>query len=119
MTDPTMALMEFLRNVGLEPEEKVLQEGLRQLSQVVMELEAAESIGAGRNERTPPVQDPAQRSSGVGVRDLRGRDPFAYSPFARRDTFPGSARTSPAEHEGLAIGDSSRPRGRGQLPSGA
>jgi len=48
-----MALMEFLRNVGLEPDERVLQEGLRQLSLVVMGLEAAEPIGAGRNERTP------------------------------------------------------------------
>ena len=53
MTDPTMALMEYLRNVGLEPDERVLQEGLRQLSLVVMGLEAAEPIGAGRNERTP------------------------------------------------------------------
>ena len=53
MTDPTMALMEFLRNVGLEPDERVLQEGLRQLSQEGMELEAAQPVGAGRNERTP------------------------------------------------------------------
>ena len=53
MTDPTMTLMEFLRNVGLEPDEGVLQGGLRQLSQVVMELEAAEPIGVGRNNRTP------------------------------------------------------------------
>jgi hypothetical protein len=48
-----MTLMEFLRNVGLEPDEGVLQGGLRQLSQVVMELEAAEPIGVGRNNRTP------------------------------------------------------------------
>ena len=53
MTDPTMALMEYLRNVGLEPDEAFLQEGLRQLTQTVLELEAAEQIGAGRYERTP------------------------------------------------------------------
>jgi transposase-like protein len=53
MTDPTMALMEYLRNVGLEPDETFLQEGLRQLTQTVLELEAAEQIGAGRYERTP------------------------------------------------------------------
>jgi transposase-like protein len=53
MADPTMALMEYLRNVGLEPDESYLQEGLRQLTQTVMELEAAEQVGAGRYERTP------------------------------------------------------------------
>jgi len=53
MTDPTMALMEYLRNVGLEPDERFLQEGLQRLTQTVMELEAAEQIGAGHYERTP------------------------------------------------------------------
>ena len=53
MADPTMALMKYLRNVGLEPDESYLQEGLRQLTQTVMELEAAEQVGAGRYERTP------------------------------------------------------------------
>ena len=53
MTDPTMALMEYLRNVGLEPDEGFLQEGLQRLTQTVMELEAAEQIGAGRYERSP------------------------------------------------------------------
>jgi len=61
MTDPTIpighrdgvALMEYLRNVGLQPDEGFLQEGLRQLTQTVLELEAAEQIGAGRYERTP------------------------------------------------------------------
>src|SRR3989304_8798194 len=43
----------YLRKVGLEPDEGFLQEGLRQLTQTVMELEAAEQIGAGRYERTP------------------------------------------------------------------
>jgi transposase-like protein len=45
--------MEYLRNVGLEPDERFLQEGLQRLTQTVMELEAAEQIGAGHYERTP------------------------------------------------------------------
>ena len=53
MADPTMALMEYLRKVGLEPDEDYLQEGLRQLTQTVLELEAAEKIGARRYQRTP------------------------------------------------------------------
>lgn len=53
MADPTMALMEYLRNMGLEPDEGFLQEALQQLTQTVVELEAAKQIGAGRYERTP------------------------------------------------------------------
>jgi putative transposase len=53
MTDPTMGLMEYLRNVGLEPDESYLQQGLQRLTQTVMELEAARQIGASRYERTP------------------------------------------------------------------
>ena len=48
-----VALMEYLRNVGLDPDEGFLQEGLQRLTQTVMEVEAAEQIGAGRYERTP------------------------------------------------------------------
>jgi transposase-like protein len=61
MTDPTIptghrdgvALMEYLRNVGLEPDESLLQEGLKRLAQTVLELETAHQIGANRYERTP------------------------------------------------------------------
>jgi len=53
MTDPTMALMEYLRNVGLEPDESFLQEGLKRLAQTFVELEAAHQIGANRYEHTP------------------------------------------------------------------
>src|SRR3989304_5834723 len=53
MTDPTMALMEYLRNVGLEPDERFLQEGLQRLTQTVMELEASQLVCANRYERTP------------------------------------------------------------------
>src|SRR3989337_2868075 len=53
MTDPTMALMEYLGNMGLERDEGFLQEALQQLTQTVVELEAAKQIRAGRSERTP------------------------------------------------------------------
>jgi transposase-like protein len=48
-----MALMEYLRNVGLEPDERFLQEGLKRLAQTFVELEAAHQIGANRYEHTP------------------------------------------------------------------
>ena len=53
MTDPTMALMDYLRNMGLDPDESFLQEGLQRLTQTMIELEAARQIGAGCYERTP------------------------------------------------------------------
>ena len=61
MTDATIptrhrdgvALMEYLRNTGIEPDESFLQEGLQRLAQTVVELEAAEQVGASRYERTP------------------------------------------------------------------
>jgi len=45
--------MDYLRNMGLEPDESFLQEALQRLTQTVVELEAAKQIGAGRYERTP------------------------------------------------------------------
>ena len=61
MTDPTIpighqdgvALMDYLRNMGLDPDESFLQEGLQRLTQTMIELEAARQIGAGCYERTP------------------------------------------------------------------
>jgi hypothetical protein len=56
MTDATIptghwdgvALMEYLRNIGIEPDESFLQEGVRRLAQTVVESEAAERVGASR-----------------------------------------------------------------------
>jgi putative transposase len=45
--------MDYLRNMGLQPDEGFLQEALQRLAQTVVELEAAQKIGAGRYERTP------------------------------------------------------------------
>lgn len=45
--------MDYLRNMGLEPDEGFLQDALQQLTQTVVELDAARQIGAGRYERTP------------------------------------------------------------------
>jgi hypothetical protein len=61
MTDATIptghwdgvALMEHLRNIGIEPDESFLQEGVRRLAQTVVDSEAAERVGASRQERTP------------------------------------------------------------------
>lgn len=53
MTDPTMALMEYLGKFGLEIESDFVREGIRVLIQSVIEAEVTQRIGAERYERSP------------------------------------------------------------------
>jgi putative transposase len=53
MTDPTIALKQYLINIGLQEDADFLREGVELLSQMVMELEVEQQIGAGKHERTP------------------------------------------------------------------
>lgn len=64
MAKDTMALHEYLRNLGMDAD--FLREGARVLSQLVMELEVGEQIGAGLYERSDGRQ--AYRN---GYRDRR------------------------------------------------
>jgi len=51
--EASMAVLELLRKHGCEADVDVLREGMRLLSQRLMELEVSEQLGAGRYERTP------------------------------------------------------------------
>jgi putative transposase len=53
MTDPTIALKQYLINIGLEEDVDFLQQGVQLLSQMLMELEVEQQIGAGKHERNP------------------------------------------------------------------
>jgi len=53
MTNPTIALLENLRKMGIDKDKDYLKESVRIMSQMVMELEAQEEAGADRHERTP------------------------------------------------------------------
>src|SRR5919206_3610478 len=48
-----MALAELLRKAELERDADFLREGVRVLSQALMELEVAQHVGAERHERAP------------------------------------------------------------------
>src|SRR5918992_1242853 len=48
-----MALLELLRKAELERDTDFLRDGVRVLSQALMELEVAQHVGAERHERTP------------------------------------------------------------------
>lgn len=52
MTDPTIALKEYLNKQGLGQDGDFLREGLELLSQMLIEVEAEQQIGAGRHERS-------------------------------------------------------------------
>jgi putative transposase len=53
MADLSMALRELLRKAELEQDADFLREGVRLLSQALMDIEVAQHLGAGRYERTP------------------------------------------------------------------
>ena len=64
MTNATLALMEYLRKLGVDLDGDVLREMVRVVAQELMEAELEEQIGAGRYERT--VERTNQRN---GYRD--------------------------------------------------
>ena len=53
MTDISMALLEYLRKHGLDQDSNFLKEGIRLLSEMVMDLEVSEQIRASKYERNP------------------------------------------------------------------
>lgn len=53
MTDPTMALMDYLGKFGLQMDNDFVREGIRVLIQSVIEAEVTQRVGARRYERSP------------------------------------------------------------------
>jgi len=53
MTDPTIALKQYLHNIGLENDVDFLNEAVKTLSQMIMKVEVEQVTGAGKNERSP------------------------------------------------------------------
>ena len=53
MTEPTIALKQYLINIGLEKDADFLRQAVELLSHMLMELEVDQQIGAGKHERTP------------------------------------------------------------------
>ena len=52
----SMALAELLRKADAEPDLDTLREGVRVMTQALMELEVAQHLGAERHQRTPERQ---------------------------------------------------------------
>ena len=49
MTDPTIALKQYLSNIGLDGDIDFLRDSVRLLTQMLIELEAEEKIGAEKH----------------------------------------------------------------------
>jgi putative transposase len=56
MTEPIVALQEYLRNVGMELDGDFLREGIAVLTRLLMELEVSQQIGAERYQRSEKRQ---------------------------------------------------------------
>jgi len=52
MTEPTIALKEYLYNIGMEKDADFLRQGVELLSQLLMEAEVEHQVGAKKHERT-------------------------------------------------------------------
>ena len=52
MTDPTIALKEYLYNIGMNEDADFLRQGVEVLSQLLMEAEVEQQVGAKKHERS-------------------------------------------------------------------
>jgi putative transposase len=57
MTEPTIALREYLRKMGMDWDSDLLREGIRVLMRLLMEAEVSEQIGAERYQRSDERQN--------------------------------------------------------------
>jgi len=64
MANPTIALQDYLRKIGADLGGDFLRRGAQLLTQMLIELEAEEQIGAGKHERS--LNGKARR---IGFRD--------------------------------------------------
>jgi transposase-like protein len=52
MTEPTIALKQYLINIGLEKDTDFLRQAVQMISQMLIELEVDQQVGASKHERT-------------------------------------------------------------------
>ncbi len=104
MTDPTIALKEYLINIGLEADADFLRAGVQLLSQMLIEAEVEQQIGAAKHERTP-----ARRNYRNGYRERTwetrvGEVELAIPKLRRGSYFPSLLEPRrPAEKALLAV----------------
>ena len=104
MAKPRMDLSAFVGKLLEEQDGDVLREGIRVLSQALMETEVAGLIGADRHERTRRADRPPQRLSDADVGYAgRARSSWRFQ-GAARDVLPVVAAAAPARRARAAGG---------------
>jgi transposase-like protein len=73
----SMALLELLRKAEMDQDVDFLREGVRTLSQALLEIEVSQHLGAERHERTKDAYWATQWLPGATVGHTRGHDPAA------------------------------------------
>ena len=96
MAKPRMDLSAFVGKLLEEQDGDVLREGIRVLSQALMETEVAGLIGAERHERTRRADRVSQRQPDADVGHADGHDRAGDPEGAAGDVFPVAAAAAPA-----------------------
>src|SRR5215207_7791643 len=95
MAKPRMDLSAFVGKLLEEQDGDVLREGIRVLSQALMDTEVAGLIGADRHERTPERSGAPQRLPDAHVGYARRHDRAGHPEGAARNVFPLVAAAAP------------------------
>ena len=110
----SMALAELVRKAEQNGDVDFLRDGVRVLTQALMEIEVSQHLGAERHERTAA----AERVPRAGVGHAGGDDRAAGATGAGRELLPDAAGAAEAERAGAGGGGARGVRPRGLNPEG-
>lgn len=108
-----IGLAELLCKAKMDQDTDFLREGVRVLSQAIMEMEVEEHVGASRHERT---EGRTGQRNGYRERtwgNAGGRDRAQGAQGERLKLFPLAAETASASREGALCGGAGSVRARG------
>jgi len=104
MTDPTIALKQYLINIGLQDDANFLREGVELLSRMFMELEVEQQIGAGKHEYSPERNNHRNEYRERTWETRAGEIEMAILKLRKGNHFPSLLETRrPAEKPLLAV----------------
>lgn len=104
MANSTIALAEYLRNIGVDEDSDFLREGIILLMQLLMEAEVSEQIGVGRYERSESRQGYRNGYRGRSWETRVGEIPLQIPKLRSGSYFPSFLEPRrPAERALLAV----------------
>ena len=113
-----IGLSELLRKAMIEQDADFLKEGVRVLSQALMEMEVQEHVGAGASRAHRRAHGTAQRLPGAGLGHAGGDGRAEGAQGAGRQLLPLAAGAAQAGREGAGGGGPGGLRPRRLHPQG-